>query len=292
LEKLKKGKAAGADGLPNEVWKCGEKRIEEWIWGFCNRVWRGEGWPEQWKDGIIVPLVKKGAGVKVENYRGVTLMPTLYKVYMGVLTERLKEEMEEKDMVPQNQTGFRKGMGVIDNIYVLNFLVNRQRKRKGGMVVATFVALKAAFDSVDREVLMEAMRGRGVREGLRSRIEEVYREKRSRVKVGEKIGQNFWTTREVRQGCPMSPYLFNLVLADVEEVLRRGGCVKLGEEKIYCLAYADDMVLLSENEEGLAHMLGKLEGYMDRKRLEVNVGKTKVMRFRKGGGRRKAAKWR
>jgi len=57
LEKLKKGKVAGADGVPNEVWKCGSERIEDWIWGFCNKVWRGEGWPEQWKDGIIVPLV-------------------------------------------------------------------------------------------------------------------------------------------------------------------------------------------------------------------------------------------
>lgn len=61
-----------------------------------------------------------------------------------MLIERLKEE---KNMMPQNQTDFRKGMGVIDNIYVLNFLVNRQLKRKGGMVMATFVDLKAAFDS-------------------------------------------------------------------------------------------------------------------------------------------------
>lgn len=71
-------------------------------------------------------------------------MPTLYKVYVGMLIERLKEE---KNMVPQNQTDFRKRMGVIDNIYVLNFLVNRQLKRKSGMVMATFVDLKAAFDS-------------------------------------------------------------------------------------------------------------------------------------------------
>lgn len=77
-----------------------EEKVEEWIWGFCNRVWRGEGWPEQWKDGIIAPLVKKGR--EVEDYRGVTLMPTLYKVYVGMLTERLKEEMEEKNMVPQS----------------------------------------------------------------------------------------------------------------------------------------------------------------------------------------------
>ena len=82
LRKLKKGKAAGEDGVPNKVWKLGGEKVEEWVWRFCNRVWRGEGWPESWKDSVIVPLVKKGTGNKVEDYRGVTLMPTLYKVYV------------------------------------------------------------------------------------------------------------------------------------------------------------------------------------------------------------------
>lgn len=64
-------------------------------------------------------------------------------------------------------------MRIIDNIYVLNFLVNRQLQRKGGFVVATFVNLKVAFDSVGRKVMMEALKGRGVRERLRSKIEEI-----------------------------------------------------------------------------------------------------------------------
>lgn len=59
-----------------------------------------------------------------------------------------------------------------------------------------------------------------------------------------------------------------------------------------CLAYADDMVLLAENEEGMIHMLGKMESYMDKKRLEVNVDKTKIMRFKKEGGRMKKVEWR
>lgn len=49
---------------------------------------------------------------------------------------------------------------------------------------------------------------------------------------------------------------------------------------------------MAENEEGMVHMIGKLKGYIDKKRLEVNVGKMKVMRFKIGGGRRKAVRWR
>lgn len=68
-------------------------------------------------------------------------------------------------------------MRIIDNyvidIYVLNFLMNRQLQRKEGFVVATFVDLKVTFDSVGRKVMMEALKGRGVREGLRSKIEEI-----------------------------------------------------------------------------------------------------------------------
>lgn len=68
--------------------------------------------------------------------------------------------------------------------------------------------------------------------------------------------------------------------------------MKLGEEKVYCLAYADDMVLLAEKKEGMVHMLGKLEGYLDKKKLEINMGKTKVMKFKKEGERMKEIKWR
>jgi len=79
-------------------------------------------------------------------------MPTLYKVYAMILGMRLEREVEEGGMIPQNQTGLRRGMGTIDNIYVLNYLVNRQIHKNRGKLIAFFVDLRAAFDSVDREV--------------------------------------------------------------------------------------------------------------------------------------------
>ena len=92
----------------------------------------------------------------------------------------------------------------------------------------------------------------------------------------------------------MSPGLFKLLIADLEEEMRKGrwGRVKLGEEKIYTLAYADDVVLMAEDEEGMKGMMARLERYAERKGLEVNAGKSKVMRFKKGRGREKKVKWR
>lgn len=66
---------------------------------------------------MIVLIAKKGESRKVEDYRGITLMTTLYKIYTMVLAKKLREELKKKKVVSLNQTGFRKGMGTMDNIY-------------------------------------------------------------------------------------------------------------------------------------------------------------------------------
>lgn len=147
------------------------------------------------------------------------MMFILYKIYAMVLAERLREELEGKQIIPQNQTGFRRGMGTIDNIYVLNYLVDRQIERKGRKMVVLFVDLKAAFDSVDRGVLVREMMARGIRKGFIRRVKEVVRETKNRMRVGENLGDSFWTARGLRQGCPLSLLLLNIVMADTEEAL-------------------------------------------------------------------------
>lgn len=165
MRKLKDRKAMGIDGIPNEVWKYGGGELEDWARNFVNRLWKGDGWPERWKEGVIIPIVKKGVGRKVEECMRITVTPSLYKVYVSILKERLREEVEVKKIIPDNQTGFRKGMGTLDNVYVLIYLVNRNLERRGGKLVAFFIDLKSAFDR-DREVLVRSLREWKVREGF------------------------------------------------------------------------------------------------------------------------------
>lgn len=82
------------------------------------------------------------------------------------------------------------------------------------------------------------------------------------------------------------------MIADIEKEIGKvkWDGIKVGERKVYTLAYADDMVLMAEEKEEMRSMIGRLEEYLDRKKLELNVNKTKKMRFRKGGGRMKRIK--
>lgn len=86
----------------------------------------------------------------------------------------MKEEVERGGVIPSNQTGFRKELRVFDNIYVLNYLVNRQLGKRGRLV-ALFVYLKAVFNSVHRKINSTTMRRRGIKKGITERVVELLR---------------------------------------------------------------------------------------------------------------------
>ncbi|XP_068912463.1 golgin subfamily A member 6-like protein 6 [Tenebrio molitor] len=152
---------------------------------------------------------------------------------------------------------------------------------------------KAAFDKVDRVKMFESMRERGISEWLVRKVEEIYARTRNKVKVGEKEGEWFETTKGVRQGCPLSPLLFTIYVADVDEMLRKAqaGGVVVGREKVWSLAFADDMVIVAKSERKMKEMMRNLEKYVRKKKLQVNVEKTKMMVFSKGKRKNEESEW-
>ena len=153
-----------------------------------------------------------------------------------------------------------------------------------------FIDLKAAFDELGRDEIDKVMQKKGVRQSLRLRIAEILRETRSRVRVVDQVGESFWLARGVRQGdCPLSALLFIILISDMEEEMRKKGWggVSVRKDKIYTLTYADDIVAVAKDEEEMAGFITGLEKYLEGKKLRLNIAKTKIMRFRKKGGRKR-----
>lgn len=135
--------------------------------------------------------------------------------------EMLRKEVEKKKVLPETQAEFSKGKGTMDNVYVLRHVVRKELRKKEGKVYGFFMDLRAAFDRVDRNVLWEAMEGRRVRKRLIKTVKEIYENTKNTVRVQDKVSGWFWTGRGMRQGCPLNPILFSILIADVEEEMKR-----------------------------------------------------------------------
>lgn len=201
--------------------------------------------------------------------------------------------MEEIGILQESQAGFRRGRRTLDNIFILNHIIQRDRMAKEGKkIYALFVDLKAAFDNVDRGKLCDILKKDGINRQLIGRIEGMYEETYTTVKTTEGLTSMFRTLKGVRQGCVLSPQLFNLYVAELDKRLRNRkiGGVKLGIERIWTLSYADDMVLVAKNKEALEDMMGTLRKFLKNRNLELNVEKTKIVVFNRGRNEKKE-KW-
>lgn len=131
-----------------------------------------------------------------------------------------------------------------------------------------------------------------ISKGVTSRLKKIYEETVAVVRTEEGISERFGVRKEVRQGCVLSPLLFNLYIADIDTYMRNRGIggVKLGKERIWTLVYADDLMIVAKNREATVDMLDMLRRFLKDRRLGLNAKKTKVLVFHKKC-REKIEKW-
>jgi len=105
LEGVKNGRASGVDDIPNEILKQGGiENSLALLFELCHK-WKTT--PRQWKEGIIVPIYKKGDPLKTSNYRGITLLSCVGKLYSRVIDRQLRIYLEK--ILVEEQAGFRVG---------------------------------------------------------------------------------------------------------------------------------------------------------------------------------------
>lgn len=139
VKKMKKGKAAGIDGIPMEAWLYGSHTIREGFIDLVKQIWREDALPKEWRSNVVVPLYKKGDTEETENYRWISLLCSAYKILAEVLKKKLEGEVEEKELLPKSQAGFRRERGTIDNIFVVNHIVQRDAEENNKKIYAFFM---------------------------------------------------------------------------------------------------------------------------------------------------------
>ena len=114
----------------------------------------------------------------------------------------------------------------------------------------------------------------------------MYVNDKCKIKAGNYLSETIKTNKGIRQGCILSPLLFNIFLADLPMALLhpRHENPKIGNDRnISCILWADDLIIFSKSENGLQNMISKLSNYTKQNGLNINTDKTKCMIFNKTG---------
>lgn len=209
IEKIKLQKAVGEDELTNEVLKC-PKLLNTLHCLFTNCFCSGVI-PSGWYKSIIKPIPKScQADPRIPlNYRGISLLSTVYKVYSAILNNRLCENIEENQIMVDEQNGFRKNRACIDHIYVLSSVV-RVRLQVGKSTFVCFVDLKQAFDWINRDLLECKLINCGINGKFYKSIKALYKAPVACVQVNDLRTGWFPTLFGVKQGDVLSLTLFAL----------------------------------------------------------------------------------
>ena len=282
VKTLKNNKAAGIDGILNEFIKHTIDLLIPLYLKLFNKILDTGDIPEDWLAGLIIPIYKnKGSKDDANNYRGITLLSCLGKLFTSILNHRLTEFCEQNFILNEIQAGFRKGYSTADHVFVLKHLMDLF-KYKNKKLFCCFVDYTKAFDSIWREALWHKLISNGIQGKILNVIKNLYAQIKSCVFLNGEKSEFFVSTRGVRQGENLSPLLFSLFVNDIESEFLKRGCSYINLDnfiRLMVLMYADDTIILADSAENLQLALNALKSYCDTWKLEINCSKTKILVF-------------
>ena len=283
---LRPDKSTGYDSLSNEIIKCLVETNPRIILSLFNLVFDSNAKIEQWAIAILTPILKSGPKMDPSNYRGISILSCLGKLFTAILNKRLMKYAIEGGILKPEALGFVAGNRTSDAHIIIHSLIQRYCHQENRKIFSCFVDFSKAFDTIPRDLLFKKLLDYGINGKFFNNIKTMYSNDNCCIKVGNKLSESFLANQGVKQGCILSPLLFNIFIADIVERFTTENCrpLKLDESRnLGCLLWADDIILLSHSEEGLRNMLSALSTYVDDNGMSINTKKTQCMIFNKTG---------
>ena len=241
----------------------------------CSKIWLTGEWSTPWTQSLIITLPKKGSLQLCQNCRTISLISYPSKVMLRILLNRLKPQAEE--IIKEEQAGFRAGRSTTEQNFNLRILCEKYLQHQQSLH-HVFVDFKKAFDRVWHAPLWATMKPY-INGSLIRIIECFYNKTTSAVYHDNNIGEWLQTTTGMRQGCVLSPTLFNIflerIMADALE--DHEGTVSIGGRTMTNLRFADSIDGLAGQEQELVKLVNHLEEASTAYGMQISAEKTQLM---------------
>ncbi|UYV82798.1 hypothetical protein LAZ67_22000907, partial [Cordylochernes scorpioides] len=294
IRDLKNNKASGPDDIPNEIIKILPDSYMGLSEQFYNRALIMGHYPTIWTKSIIHPIFKSGDKDNPSNYRGIALISNFSKLFTTILRSRLNEWVERRNVIPENQAGFRRGRSCVDLIFTLTSLIQLSLRKKRGKLYVFFVDLRKAFDTVPHSLLWKKLTNLGVSYQFIHAIRNYYEQATVAVRWRGSITENIKIHSGVLQGEPLSPLLFILFMTDLIKMYDNSDLTSVYLPEfgdVHLLMYADDIAIIGESRLNLQKKINILKEYLGVNEMTLNESKSKVMVFRNGGKPSREDRW-
>ena len=297
-------KAVGQDEIPVELLKIGINHDPTVLREFhrvIKLVWHQREVLQRWRDAVIKLLHKKKDRTECSNYRGISLVAHAGKVLLKIVVTRLSAYCKARNLLPEEQCGFRPHRSTTDMMFVVRRLQELGRKARVPLFLC-FIDLQEAYDSVDRTLLWQVLARFGTPPQMIEVIRQFHDGMRAWVRSDDgRCPERFEVAQELRQGCVLSPLLFNVFFAAIlfvvpERFSKDAGILadlihlqeqpsKVGPKTalecvrraIWGMLYADDACIVSRSPRGLGRMLAVFVEVFGTFGLTISESKTEAM---------------
>jgi Reverse transcriptase (RNA-dependent DNA polymerase) len=227
---------------------------------------------------VYIPIPKKGDSRECANNRTIALISHASKVMLKIIQSRMENHMERE--MPDVQAGFRKRRGTRDQIANVRWIMERAHEYNQAVYLC-FIDYSKAFDCVDHARMWSTLRDMGFPEHLIALLHNLYDNQEATVRTEQGETESFGIGKGVRQGCILSPALFNLY---AERVMREAGLdeeasegIRIGGRTLNNLRYADDVTLATDKEGDMRTLFLKVQAASEKAGLFFNIKKTKIL---------------
>ena len=233
--------SSGGDGIPAELFQI----LKDDAALNMPAIWKTQQWPQDWKRSVFIPIPKKDNAKNVQNYHTIALISHVSKVILKIPQARLQQSVncELSDV----QASFRKGRGTRDQIANICWIIEETREFQKNIYFC-FIDYAKAFDCVDHNKLWKILQEMEIQGHLTCFLRNLYAGQEATARMGHETAEWFQIRKGVRQGCILSPCLFNLY---AEYIMRNTGLeeaqagIKIAGGNINNLRHADGTTLMA-----------------------------------------------